>query len=138
MISNFDDLLQIARSEGQPQSLLFVFLTAQIEADATAEQRAAFDQGEGGVLVPLMCVDKRPQDIASFEQFSAQADTMNSTWTLVLAGALSGIASAPPSDSKIDEIFQRWLAQIQNGQMEQVIAQTVAFSRTGQAVSLMN
>ena len=57
-IHHFDDLLQMARMQSEPQQLLFVFAGAELPAQATAQQRADFESGEGGELAPLMCVDK--------------------------------------------------------------------------------
>jgi hypothetical protein len=65
-IETFDDLLQAAKLQQQPQRLLMVFANAELPPDANAAQRAAFDAGDGGALVPHMCVDKLPQEIASF------------------------------------------------------------------------
>ena len=138
MISHFDDLLRAARAETLPQRLLIVFAGAELPADATADQRAAFDAEHGGALVPIMCVDKRPVDVESFAQLSAEADTIQQGWKVVLAGALTGSNGGEPTDSAIDEVFQRWLAHIQSGRVDQVLAQTIAFSRTGEAISLMN
>ncbi len=137
MISHFDDLLRAARSETLPQRLLIVFAGAELPADATVAQRAAFEAGHGGALVPVMCVDKRPADVESFAQLSAEADTMQQGWKVVLAGALPGSVSGEPTDSAINEVFQRWLAHIQSGRVDQVLAQTIAFSRTGEAISLV-
>ena len=57
-IASFDDLLQAAREQAEPQQLLFVFAGAELPAGASAQQRAQFEAGEGGELAPLMCVDK--------------------------------------------------------------------------------
>ena len=62
-ISSFDDLLQAARMQPEPQRLLFVFAAVELPDDATPAQRARFEAGQGGALVPLMCVDKRPEEI---------------------------------------------------------------------------
>ena len=136
MISHFDDLLLAARAQPLPQRLLLIFAGAELPADADAEQRARFDAGEGGALVPLMCVDKRPDDVTSFAQLCTEADGMHSGWRVVLAGALSGTVSEPPSDKTVDQAFERLLGLIQAGQMDQVLAQTLAFTRDGAAVSL--
>jgi len=136
MISNFDDLLQTARAQPLPQRLLLIFAGAELPADADAEQRARFDAGEGGALVPLMCVDKRPDDVTSFAQLCTEADGMHSGWRVVLAGALSRTVSEPPSDKTVDQAFERLLGLIHAGQMDQVLAQTLAFTRDGAAVSL--
>ena len=60
-ISNFDDLLKTARQQTQPQRLLFVFASADLPEDATSAQRASFLAGQGGALVPNLCVDKTPE-----------------------------------------------------------------------------
>ena len=70
-ITNFDDLLQAARTQSQPQRLLFVFAGAELPADASAEQRAQFEAGEGGELAPLMCVDKAADELTGFDALAA-------------------------------------------------------------------
>ena len=136
MISNFDDLLQAARAEPLPQRLLLVFAGAELPADADAEQRARFEAGEGGALVPLMCVDKRPDELTSFTQLCTEADGLHSGWRVVFAGSLSGTVGQAPSDKTVDQAFERLLGLIQAGQMDQVLAQTLTFTRDGAAVSL--
>jgi hypothetical protein len=59
-ISSFDDLLCAARAQPEPQRLLFVFADAVLPDDSSPEQRARFEAGQGGALVPLMFVDKTP------------------------------------------------------------------------------
>jgi len=136
MISHFDDLLQAAREQTAPQRLLLVFAGAELPDDATAEQRARFEAGEGGALVPLMCVDKRPEDVVSFAELCTEADGMHSGWRVVLAGALSALPGEAINDKTVDAAFERLLGLIKAGQMDQVLAQTVAFARDGAAVSL--
>lgn len=136
MISNFDDLLQTARAQAVPQRLLLVFAGAELPDDATAEQRTAFEAGQGGALVPLMCVDKRPEELDSFAQLCAEADGQHSGWRVVLAGALSGAQGQTPSDAEVDEALERLLGLVQAGRMDQVLAQMLAFTRDGLAVPL--
>lgn len=136
MISTFDDLLLAAGAQGVPQRLLMVFAAADLPEDATAEQRAGFVSGHGGALAPLMCVDKRPEQLASFAQLCAEADSLNSGWCLVLAGALSGQNGLDPTDQAVDDVFQRWLEHMRMGRVDQVLAQTLVFTRDGTAVQL--
>lgn len=136
MISNFDDLLHAARAQAQPQRLLMVFAGAELPDDASPQQRAEFEAGQGGALVPLMCVDKSPDEMESFAQLCKEADGMHSGWRVVLAGALSGTQGQVPSNQAVDDTLQRWLGQIQAGRMDQVLAQTLAFTRDGMAVPL--
>ena len=71
-IQHFDDLLAAARAQAQPQRLLMVFVATELPEDASAEQRARFAEGEGGALVPLMCVDKTPEELDSFATLLAE------------------------------------------------------------------
>ncbi len=136
MISHFDNLLQAARAEPLPQRLLLVFAGAELPEDADAEQRTRFEAGEGGALVPLMCVDKRPEEVVSFAKLCTEADAMHSGWRVVLAGAMSSLPGESINDKAVDAAFERLLGLIKAGQMDQVLAQTVAFTRDGSAVSL--
>ena len=63
-ITSFDDLLHAASAQPEPQRLLFVFAGVELPDDATPAQRERFAAGQGGALVPMMCVDKRPEEIA--------------------------------------------------------------------------
>ena len=136
MISTFDDLLAAAAAQAAPQRLLMVFVGAELPGDATDAQRANYHAGQGGALVPIMCVDKRPDELASFAQLCAEADAMHPDWRLVLAGALPGQQGQEPSEQAVNAVFERWLADIRRGQVHQVLAQTLAFARSGQAVNL--
>ena len=40
------------------------YYAVELPDDATPAQRARFEAGQGGALVPLMCVDKTPQELA--------------------------------------------------------------------------
>lgn len=136
MIASFNDLLQAARAQAAPQRLLLVFAGAELPDDASATQRAEFEAGQGGALVPLMCVDKRPEEITSFVQLRTEADAMHGSWRVMLAGALSGQQGAAPTNQAVDQALERLLGLMQAGRMEQVLSQTLAFTRDGQAVTL--
>lgn len=72
-IQHFNDLLTAARQQPDVQRLLLVFAAASLPANATAQQRAAFESGESGELSPLMCVDKDPADWQDFVAMEAEA-----------------------------------------------------------------
>ncbi len=136
MIASFDDFLLAARGQAAPQRLLLIFAGAELPDGASATQRAEFEAGLGGALVPLMCVDKRPEEITSFAQLRTEADAMHGGWRVMMAGALSGQQGAAPTDQSVDQALERLLGLMQAGRMEQVLAQTLAFTRDGQAVAL--
>ena len=86
-ILSFDDLLQAARAQSQPQRLLFVFAGVELPDDSTPVQRARFEAGQGGALVPLMCVDKRPEELSSFAALVQESSQFGHAWGLVFAAA---------------------------------------------------
>ena len=131
-ISNFDDLLQAARQQPEPQRLLLVFAGASLPDDATPEQRALFEAGESGELAPLMCVGKDPHAVTDFDALALEAATTGADWALVFAAALGGSAGLPPSDSLVDAALQRMVEAVKSGQLDGLIP----FDRQGAAVQL--
>ena len=89
-LTSFDDLLRLAREQPEPQRLLFVFAAAGIPEDATPAQRARFEAGEGGTLTPLVCLDRPPDELESFESLVAESRQFGTDWTIVFVAALAG------------------------------------------------
>src|SRR5574337_1819963 len=109
-INSFDDLLRAARAHPERHRLLLVFVAAELPDEATPEQRARFAQGEGGALVPLMCVDKAPQELDDFEallQESRQLEAPGQSWQLVFTAALAGTLDRAPTDAQVEQVLQR-------------------------------
>ena len=67
-IESYQDLIQAAQAQTEPQRLLFVFAKAELPNGYTEQQKQNFEQGQGGALEPVLCVDKLPQDVADFQQ----------------------------------------------------------------------
>lgn len=117
-ISSFDDLLQAARMQPEPQRLLFAFAAVELPHDATPAQRARFEAGQGGALVPLMCVDKTPQELASFDALVAEARQFTAPghdWAIVFAAAMSGTLNKPPTSADAEAPLQRMVDAIKGG-----------------------
>lgn len=131
-ISTFDDLLIAARQQAAPQRLLMVFAEAVLPDDPTPAQREGFDSGAGGVLEPLMSVDKDPAELASFAALSAESLAHHSDWDLVFVGALGGRAGHAPTSSQADQALERMIASVKSG----TFGSLLAFDRRGEAVSI--
>lgn len=131
-IDNFDGLLRAARAQAQPQRLLLVFAGAELPADATAAQRAAFEAGEAGELVPLMCVDKDPAAVPDFAALVTEAQTLGPRWALVFAAALAGQGGRAPSATRVDTALRRMVEAVRSGDIERFIP----FDRSGDAVRM--
>jgi hypothetical protein len=131
-IATFDDLLQAARMQSQPQQLLFVFAGAELPAGADAAQRAQFEAGAGGELAPLMCVDKPAGTLASFDALCAEAAQAGPPWAIVFTAALSGQGGRPPSAADTDAALQQMVDAIKAGHLEGLLP----FNRAGEPVHL--
>jgi hypothetical protein len=131
-IENFNDLLTAAKAQPLPQRLLFVFAGVELPDDATPEQRSAFAGGHGGALVPLMCVDKIPDELASFDVLVAEAAQFGHDWVLVFSAAMSGTRQQPPSSTEADLPLQAMVEAIKRGD----IANYLPFDRQGLPVQL--
>jgi hypothetical protein len=131
-IASFDDLLQAARQQREPQQLLFVFAGAELPAGASAAQRAQFDAGEGGELAPLMCVDKAADTLASFDALCAEAARAGPPWAIVFTAALSGRNRQPPAGADIDAALQQMVEAIKAGRIDGLLP----FNRAGEPVHL--
>jgi hypothetical protein len=131
-ISNFDDLLQAARQQAQPQRLLMVFTCAELPDDCTPQQRREFEAGGGGALVPAMCADKAPDDIESFAALKLETGQFQSQWHVVFVAALSGANAAPPSSRDISQTLDRMVESVKLGALDAMIA----FDTSGSAIML--
>jgi len=116
-ISGFDELLQAARGQDEPQRLLFVFAAAEMPEDATPAQRTAFAAGEGGTLTPMMCVDKSPAELASFAELAAEARGFAQPWDIVFVAALSGSSGRDPTSADAEAPLLRMVDAIKTGRL---------------------
>ena len=131
-IVSFDDLLQAARQQPQAQRLLLVFAGAELPEDCSAEQRAQFDAGAGGALVPLMCVDKSPDELVGFSALKQESEQFECRWQVVFASSLSGTDRSMPTSKATETALQTMVESIKLGQL----ANMIAFDAQGQALSL--
>ncbi|MDP1742375.1 MAG: ribonucleotide reductase subunit alpha [Polaromonas sp.] len=129
-ILSFDDLLQAARAQSQPQRLLFVFTGVELPEDSTPVQRTRFEAGQGGALVPLMCVDKRPEELSSFAALVQESSQFGHAWGLVFAAALGGRADRAPTSDDAEEPLLRMVESIKQGN----IGAFIPFDAQGQPV----
>ncbi len=132
-ITCFDDLLEAARRQPEPQRLLFVFVASTVPPDATAAQKAAHARGEGGELTPVLCVDKAPDEIAGFSALAAESAQTGKDWDLVFAAAMAdgGAPGSAEGQRRVDEALQRMVQMVKYG----TIGALLAFDRAGDPVS---
>lgn len=131
-ISSFDDLLQAARQQTEPQRLLFVFAGADLPEDSTPAQREQFLAGQGGALTPLMYVDKTPEELHTFADLVQESHQFGKEWSIVFAAALSGSGGLAPTSEAAEKPLQRMVEAIKAG----TLGTFIPFDRQGQPVML--
>lgn len=131
-IASFDDLLQAARQQTQPQRLLFVFASADLPDDSTAAQRDSFLAGEGGALVPTMCVDKTAEELLTFSDLVQESQQFGQEWSIVFAAALAGSGGLAPTSEAAEKPLQQMVEAIKAG----TLGTYIPFDRQGQPVML--
>jgi len=131
-IASFDDLLQAARQQTQPQRLLFVFASADLPDDSTPAQREHFLAGEGGALVPTMCVDKTAEELLNFSDLVQESTQFGQEWSIVFAAALSGSGGVAPTPEAAEKPLQQMVEAIKAG----TLGTYIPFDRQGQPVVL--
>jgi hypothetical protein len=131
-ITSFDDLLQAARGQPEPQRLLFVFTGAELPPDSTPEQRLQFENGRGGTLVPLMYVDKTPGEIGEFADLVAESHAMQCEWSVVFVAALDGHDGRALTSEEAEAPLLRMIDAIKAGSLGAFIP----FGRDGEPVVL--
>jgi hypothetical protein len=124
-ITHFDDLLKAARQQSEPQRLLLVFANAELPAGSTPQEAAKFEAGQGGALVPLMCVDKTPDELVSFASLAEEASQFGQPWVMVFAAAMADGRDA-------EAALQRMVEDIKRG----ALGSFIPFNTRGDAVQL--
>ena len=114
-ITSFDDLLRAARQQAEPQRLLFVFMGAELPEDSTPEQRRRFAAGAGGALVPLMCVDKTPDELTTFAALAEESRRSGPEWTIVFVAGLAGQGGRALTHDDAEAPLQRMVDAIKAG-----------------------
>lgn len=137
-ISKFDDFLLAASQQVHAQRLLMVFATDELPNNPSPEQRAAFEQGVGGTLVPAMSVHKTLAEIGHFDQFKLQAAHLPRPWRVLFATSLSGKGDDLPSLADAEHFLAAMTESVRRGHTGGLIAfnaDGVAVARAPRAVA---
>lgn len=127
MSSSYDDLLKVAAEQPEQQRLLFVFANTELPDDHSEQEARRFAEGEGGAIVPVMCVDKHLGELTTFSALTEESKQAGASWSMVLVACLSGKGGVPPSDSDADQGLKNIVFAIQNG----MISSFMAFDKEG-------
>lgn len=118
----FDQLLAAAAAQSQRQILLFVFAAAQLPADATPAQRARYEEGAGGELTPLMCVEKSLDELSTFDALVSESRAVGPPWHVVFAAGLAGKDGQPPSAEAVEDALRTMVERVKSGAVQSFLA----------------
>ena len=131
-IASFADLLHAARTQDQPQRLLFIFAASELPDDASKTQQERYQARMGGALSPVVYVDKSPEEIGNFEALVEESRATGASWDIVFITSLSGKEGQPPNNDQIEQTFVRLIEMIRLGQIDSFLT----FDREGGVVRL--
>ena len=132
MISSYSDLVHASRSQADAQRFLFVFCRAELPDDASAEEKAAFERGEGGALTPVICVDKSPDEAPDFSALVEESRATGQAWDVVFVAAMSGRGGMEPSTDEAQQPLTMMVESIRLGH----ISNYLPLNTRGEAVAL--
>lgn len=113
--SFFEQLLHAATSQREPQRLLFVFAESELPADASPQQRAAYERGRGGALTPLVCVDKAPRELSTFDALLQESRQACPPWQVVFIAALGGHSGREPPADLVEGALKNMVDNVRTG-----------------------
>ncbi len=132
MISSYSDLIAETHAQQDPQRLLFVFCRAELPDDASADEKAAFERGEGGALTPVICVDKTPEEAPDFTALVEESRTTGQAWDVVFVAAMSGRGGIAPTTDETQQPMTMMVESIRLGN----ISNYLPLDSSGNAIAL--
>ncbi|PCK02997.1 MAG: ribonucleotide reductase subunit alpha [Alteromonadaceae bacterium] len=126
MLTSFSDLISYAKQQPTPQRLLFLFANTQ-DAKKTGKH------SKSGTIAPVMCVDKLPDEIQSFEDFVKEADQISTQWDFIIIAALSGEGNTPPTSDDAEIHLNKMTNDLTQGQS---LASYVIFDRNENPITM--
>ena len=109
MSSNFKKMIDAAQAQDQPQRILIMLAKSEVEESDK-------EKGISGTITPVICVDKTPDEITSFEDFVKEADSINSEWDMMFIAGLAGENNEMPTPEDADPILNQMVNNLMSGQ----------------------
>lgn len=106
---NFNNFLNTAKNQNEPQRILFLF------AKATPLKLNVSADHQSGTIEPIMCVDKLPDEIKSFESLTKEADSISPNWDFILIGSLGGQNGVAPTSKDAAPFLDRMTNDLTSG-----------------------
>lgn len=128
MSNMYQELLEMANNQEQPQRLLFLFALPEGNNPKKSKKH------QKGHLKPVMCVDKLPAEVSSFAELIKEADSIEDNWQFVFISGLSGDNNQAPTTEDAEPYLNRMTSDLMTGQN---IARYLVLDREGQPIEMM-
>lgn len=129
-ISSYEDLLNAAKQQPEPQRFLFVFTQPELPDGYTEAQIKRFHDGKGGVLTPKMCTDKALDELGNFSDLVEESRQTGEDWKIVFVACLAGRGGVMPSSEEAQEPLKKMVEGINNG----AVSRYLAYDRDGNQI----
>jgi len=131
-ISSYEDLLNAANAQSEPQRMLFVFTKAELPGEPTPGQQEQYKARKGGALKPVMVVDKLASARVSFASLVEESRHTGQEWEIVFVACMSAKSADATESVEAEEPLKEMVKSIQVGS----IGNYLAFNRDGEMVRL--
>jgi len=132
-INSYQDFIEAAKQQHEPQRLLFVLAKAQLPEQPTDSQKQQFETQEGGTLEPVLCVDKLPEEVEDFSALVEESKRTDIDWDIAFISAMDGRGGHPISSDEASQPLEMMVQQIQAG----MIKHFLTINRQGELVQLL-
>lgn len=133
-ITDFASLLAAARQQPDPQRLLFVFVRSVLHDDHQPHEAERYQAGQGGILQPVLCVDKTLDELTSFAALAAESARTGERWQIVFVAAIGAENGRLPSSDDAEQPLKRMIQTIQTGGD---VSRYLAFDHHGELVRFL-
>ncbi|HEU0196889.1 MAG TPA: hypothetical protein VFQ88_06695 [Nevskiaceae bacterium] len=128
-LASFDELLAAARTQEEPQRLLFVFARKFVDDHVSETERQQYRDQRGGLIQPCLCVDKTVDEVTNFGSLREESERVGTYWwDIVFVSSMSGRGGIAPNSDEAVQPLQFMVNAINQGRTERM----VAFDRHGQ------
>jgi hypothetical protein len=105
----FNELLTMADSQDQPQRLLMMFARSE---RVKSKKKSKMSKG---TISPVMCVDKLPEELSTFDELVKEADSISKDWDMVFFASLSGEGQLTPSTDDAEHYLNQMVSDVSAG-----------------------
>lgn len=106
-------------------------MKASLPKDYDEAEEVRFNEGEGGQLIPLMCVDKPLDELITFDDLIEESKQISEDWKIVLVAAMSGRAGVMPNSDEAKQPLNMMIQAVEQGGD---LSRFMAFDRKGNPI----